>query len=58
MVTPDMHNPNGTLSTSNGLWYADHSRREGEPEKLLGMKNLPWEGLNFFTKIEAYAGME
>ena len=26
--------------------------------KLLGILNIPWQGFNFFTKIEAYAGME
>ena len=30
----------------------------GESTKLLGMMNLPWQGIKkTFTKIEAYAGM-
>ena len=29
-----------------------------ESTKLLVFLNIPWQGFNFFTKIEAYAGME
>ena len=42
-----------------GLRDAAHRRgRGGESTEILGTMNLPWQGYEKNSKIEAYAGME